>query len=243
VRTGNPKRPTSDMALGGVYYAIVTQNKDEELSLARVKVRFPWMDGGDQDQTHWARVSAPMIGAEFGAYTLPEVNDTVLVMFIAGDIRWPVVIGGVWNKTDTPPELNEDGKNDFRFIKSRAGSRMLLDDSSNSKVVLADVKSTNSLGIGDFAEGGSGNSAFEIPVATAINGGKSKGVSATASKGTMNLWCPAGTLTIKAKNVEITASDKADFKAGGDMKLSGGTMGVLNGTGGVKLDGSKVKVN
>jgi phage baseplate assembly protein gpV len=243
MRTGNPKRPTSDMALGGVYNAIVTQNKDEEKSLARVKVRFPWMPGGDQDQSHWARVSAPMIGAEFGAFTLPEVDDTVLVMFIAGDIRWPVVIGGVWNKVDTPPDVNEDGKNDFRFIKSRAGSRLLLDDSAKGKVVLSDFKNGNCLGVGEFGSGGSGGSAFEVPAPSAINGNPSKGVSATSSKGTLNLWCPAGTLTIKAQHVEITASDKADFKAGGDMTLEGGASGTVNGSSGVKLDGSKVKIN
>lgn len=243
MRTGNPKRPTSDMSLGGVYYAIVTQNKDEEKKLARIKVRFPWMPGGDQDQTHWARLAVPMIGAEFGTFTLPEVEDTVLVMFIAGDIRWPVIVGGIWNEKDKPPDVNENGKNDFRFIKSRAGSRLLFDDSDKTKTVLADFDNGNSIGAGQFAEGGDSPNKFEIKAPTAINGNPEKGVGATSSEGDVNIWCPNGTLTIKAKHAELTASDKAELKAGGAMTLEGGSQGIVNGSSAVKLDGSKVKIN
>ncbi|HUH02717.1 MAG TPA: phage baseplate assembly protein V [Kofleriaceae bacterium] len=243
MRSGNPRRPTSDMSLGGIYYAIVTQNKDEEMKLARVKVRFPWMPGGDQDQTHWARVAVPMIGGEFGAFTLPEVEDTVLVMFIAGDIRWPVIIGGSWNHVDTPPEVNENGKNDFRFIKSRAGHRLLFDDSSKTKIALTDFNNGNSIGVGEFGEGGDSPNKFEIKAPSAINGSPQKGVGVTSSEGDVNIWCPNGTLTIEAQHAELTASDKAELKAGGAMTLEGGANGVVNGSAGVKLDGSKVNVN
>ena len=34
---------------------------------------------------------------------LPEVNDEVLVTFIHGDMRVPVVLGGLWNGVDVPP--------------------------------------------------------------------------------------------------------------------------------------------
>ena len=37
--------------------------------------RLPWLPGGDSDQTFWAPVSVPMIGGEFGTYTLPEIED------------------------------------------------------------------------------------------------------------------------------------------------------------------------
>jgi len=69
-----------------VYYAIVTQNDDCEDAVARVKVRYPWMPEGGKDQSHWAHVAVPMIGCEFGTYTLPEIDDTVYVVFMAGDI-------------------------------------------------------------------------------------------------------------------------------------------------------------
>jgi hypothetical protein len=162
VNSGGPKRAPLDPQLCGIYYGIVCQNKDEEGKVARVKVRFPWLPGGDKDQAHWALLAVLMEGEKFGTYTVPEIDDTVMVVFLHGDIRRPVVIGGMWNKTDTPPEVNENGKNDFRFIKSRSGHRFLLDDSSKVKVVITDKDNKNYIGCGEFAKGGDGRNAFEM---------------------------------------------------------------------------------
>src|SRR5262249_60948242 len=137
------------------------ENKDTEKGLARVKVSLKWLDNGAQDQAHWAALSTPMAGDKCGFYTIPDVGDTVAVMFIAGDINYPVVLGGVWNKTDKSPEENGNGKNDFRGYRSRAGSRVILDDSSNSKVMLADKTNKNVVAVGSFSKGGDGPNAAE----------------------------------------------------------------------------------
>ena len=39
-----------------------------------------------------------------GFYSLPEVDDEVIVVFQQGDIRHPYIIGGLWNGKDEPPE-------------------------------------------------------------------------------------------------------------------------------------------
>ena len=230
------------MALCGIYYAIVTQNKDEEKKMARVKVRFPWMPGGDKDQSHWAHIAVPMTGDKFGTFTLPEVEDTVLVVFIAGDINHPVVIGGMWNQVDKPPEVNENGKNDFRFIKSRSGHRFLFDDTDKTKVVLTDRTNTNYMGAGAFAEGGESPNKMELKAPQPINGNPEKGVATCSMEGTFNIWCPKGTLDIAAKHVEITASDKADIKAGGKLNLEGVTNAKCISIKASKYEGSKIKI-
>lgn len=238
---GVPAPATGDMAMGGIYYAIVTQNKDER-KLGRVKVRFPWMPGGDKDQSAWAHIAVPMCGDKFGTFTLPEVNDTVAVVFLAGDINHPVVIGGVWSTVDTPPEVNENGKNDFRFVKSRSGHRVLLDDSSKTKVVFTDRTNTNYIGAGNFAEGGDSPNKMELKAPSPINGSPKEGVAISSMEGTVNVWCPAGTLTIKAQHVEITASDKAAVKAGGDMTLESGMAATVSSTGAGKYEGSNTNI-
>ena len=83
MRPGGPRTLSSDGTLVGVYYAVVVQNKDEEKKLGRVKVKLPWLDNGDTDQTQWAQLATPMAGAEFGWYTLPDVGDVVAVVFLA----------------------------------------------------------------------------------------------------------------------------------------------------------------
>src|SRR3569623_2353441 len=97
-----------------------------------------------------------MEGKKFGWYTLPDVDDVVVVAFVDGEMAHPVLLGGVWSKADNSPEPNEDGKNNFRGYRSRAGARLLLDASDKTKVVLADKTGKNMVGVGNFAKAGAG---------------------------------------------------------------------------------------
>src|SRR4051794_17462840 len=107
MRAGGPRHDSLDNVHYGLHYGVVCQNKDTEQSLNRVKVKFPWLDQGDTDQTHWAQLLTPMEGGKHGWYNLPEIDDVVVVAFIQGDFRQPVVLGGVWSATDKSPEPNE----------------------------------------------------------------------------------------------------------------------------------------
>ena len=69
----------------GVVVGIVTNNQDDE-KMHRVKVRFPWLADGEDDESHWARVATPMSGNGRGGYFLPEVDDEVLVAFEHGSV-------------------------------------------------------------------------------------------------------------------------------------------------------------
>lgn len=239
MRAGGPRAATSHMTLFGVYYGVVTQNQDPE-NKCRVKVRLPWLENGADEQAHWAQVSVPMAGNEYGWYTLPDVDDVVAVMFIAGDITRPVVLGGVWSKTDPPPEKNE-GNNDFRGYRSRAGSRVVFDDSSNGKVYLADKTDKNAVVVGSFQKGSSGPNARHGDVPPAISGSPQGGVSIASMEGEINLTAK-GKLKVDAQNVEITSKTNVDIKAGGNANFEGGMVGC-NGSGGAKLEGSSTKIN
>jgi len=226
-----------DHALGGVYYAIVTQNDDPDGPGGRVKVRYPWMPDGDKDQSFWAQICVPMIGDEFGTYTLPDVEDEVMVVFVAGDMNYPVVIGGGWSKTDTPPETNEDGKNDFRLIKSRACHRLIFDDTKNTKIVLSDTGDKHVVDVGAHKKQGSSPNAIDVPAL-----GSDKGVAAVASSGTLNLWCPNGKLSVQAKGVQVTADQSVDVKGGSELTLRGASGATLSAQSAGKFQGGILKV-
>lgn len=72
MRPGGSRPWTSNSTLAGVYFGIVTDNKDTEQKLGRVKCRFPWLDQGDTDQAHWAQLATPMCGNKFGWWMLPD---------------------------------------------------------------------------------------------------------------------------------------------------------------------------
>lgn len=121
----------------GVAIAIVTHNNDPQ-GLGRVKVRFPWHS--DPRDSHWARIASPMAGKDRGLVMLPEIDDEVLVAFEQENIRFPYIIGGLWNGQDKPPEKNADGKNNKRLLKSRKKHYLLFDDGPKGSVEIAHEK-------------------------------------------------------------------------------------------------------
>jgi len=238
VAAGGERAWSSNMTLTGVYFGIVCQNKDEEKKLGRIKVRFPWLDHGDQDQAHWAQIATPMSGNKFGWWMLPDVGDVVAVMFIAGDMRQPVVLGGIWSKVDPPPEPVTDGKNEFRGYKSRCGHRFLMDDSSKAKVTFRDKTDALQLSVGNFDKGGSGPNAHDMPKP---QGAGTSGVAAASMTGKLKILCPSGKLTIEGINVEVSADQKLDMNAQGNLNLKGATTTVAS-SGASKYEGATVNI-
>jgi uncharacterized protein involved in type VI secretion and phage assembly len=105
-------------------------------------VSYPWLS--DDAESPWARVMTPMAGGDRGIVFRPEVGDEVLLLFEHGDVRFPYIIGGVWNGTDQPPQnRGADGDNDIRLIRSRSGHEITLDDTSGSEKILITDSSGN----------------------------------------------------------------------------------------------------
>ncbi|MGE0546817.1 MAG: phage baseplate assembly protein V [Kofleriaceae bacterium] len=237
MRPGGPRGDTLDQLQYGLHYAIVCQNNDPD-KLGRVKVRLPWLDRGDSDQTHWAQLLTPMAGNQFGWYTLPDVDDVVVVMFIAGDVSQPVIIGGVWSKPDSPPEPNSDGANNFRGYRSRSGHRLIFDDTDQVKLVVADNTTKNMVGIGKFDRAGTGPNVCAI-YKPAMAG--SSGVSISSMEGRLEVTCKSGTLKVTGANIKISAETAVDIKAGGDLRIDGSSTAKL--TSGSPSDYDAPKVN
>src|SRR6185503_4144185 len=104
--------------------------------LGRVKVKLPILSEGET--TFWVPIVMPGAGKNRGWFFIPEPEDEVLVMFEHGDMNRGIVVGSLWNGKDTPPDNNKDGKNDRRVIKSRQGSRVVMDDGDSPNVIIED---------------------------------------------------------------------------------------------------------
>ncbi len=238
MRPGGPRADTMDAVQYGLHYGIVCQNKDPD-NLDRIKVRFPWLDNGETDQTHWAQLLTPMEGKKFGWYTLPDVEDVVVVMFIAGDISQPVIVGGVWSKPDFSPEPNEDGANNFRGYRSRVGHRMVFDDTNGgTKVWFADKTTKLMVGVGKFAKDGAGPNICAV-WKPAMAG--EFGVSISTMEGKMEITAKEK-LIIKAANIKINAKTTIDMKAGGDLKMEGSSAAKLTSSDVSNYDGKPIDI-
>jgi uncharacterized protein involved in type VI secretion and phage assembly len=80
---------------------IVTNNDDPERQ-GRVRVKYPSLD---EIEGGWARVVTLNAGDERGILMLPDIGDEVLVAFLHGDTRHPLVLGSLFNGVDKPGDL------------------------------------------------------------------------------------------------------------------------------------------
>jgi uncharacterized protein involved in type VI secretion and phage assembly len=190
----------------GLAVAIVTQNQDPE-GLCRVKVSFPWHE--QPRESYWARLAMPMAGPDRGVVFIPEVGDEVLVAFEREDLRFPYVLGSLWNGKDKPPLSNDDGKNDQRTLHSRKHHYLLFDDGAQGVVELKHEKGRRVLldDTGFRVEDEKGNKvqvdsttgAMTIEATGALT---LKGATVSIQAGTLELKASA-TLTIRGSLVTI----------------------------------------
>ncbi|MDQ3735388.1 MAG: VgrG-related protein [Actinomycetota bacterium] len=127
---GRGGRGWGDLAVG-----IVT-NSDDPMRLGRVRVKFPTLT--EDDESTWARVVGVGAGPTRGLQCLPSVADEVLVGFEHGDTGRPVVIGGLWNGEDKPPdgEYVVDGEIQAWTWTSRSGHSVVLRDDPDKSITV-----------------------------------------------------------------------------------------------------------
>ena len=70
---------------------------------------------------------------------IPDVGDEVLVTFVNGDPRYPIVIGGLWNGSDTAPESISGGRNMRKIIRSKNGVKLTLEDEDGQEQCIVET--------------------------------------------------------------------------------------------------------
>ena len=186
----------------GVAVAVVKENKDSS-GLGRVKVSFPWHS--QPQQSYWARVATPMAGKKRGIYFIPEVGDEVLVAFERGDLRFPYVLGSLWNGPDPSPETNADGNNDLRVIHSRSDHKITINDNSGTPLIQIEIANGQRVTLD------------KDKVELADKNGNKVTMQAT---GAMTLEA-AASITMKAPQISIEASGTMTVKSGGTLTVQG----------------------
>jgi len=127
-----PRSRSTDQRYYGVAEGLVT-NVDDPQKLGRVKLKFPWFD--PQMESEWCRVRQFYAGNDYGAFFIPEVGDEVLVAFIHGDMRLPIILGGLYNGKDKPPSSRQGSTKDEKLIRTKGKNEILMDDSSGKKKI------------------------------------------------------------------------------------------------------------
>lgn len=179
--------------LFGSYLAEVVSVRDDR-NQGRVQVRLLGFDGvGDQDAPIWARVAVPFAGADRGAFMIPDKGDEVVVQFVHGDPRQPIVIGGLWNGQAGPPEaIGGDGERVDRWtFVGRQGTRVaIVEEAAGAKITLTTPQRTESI---EITEQGGGKIEIKTMMSTITL--DSEGVSVQTTK-----------VKVTAAQIEVTAA-------------------------------------
>lgn len=149
---------------------------------------------------------------------LPEVDDEVLIAFEHGDINFPYVIGALWNSEDTPPEKNEDGKNNIRKIRSRSGHEIIFDDNDAERKERVEIHSNAGHEI--VLDDSAGKEKVSVKDKTGSNYIEIDSVKNSITvESTMKL-------IVKSQVIQIEAGATIDIKAGGVIKIQGAVVKI-----------------
>ena len=186
-----------------LFLAKVVNVKDPD-SLNRVQVRLYNADGiADQDGPLWARVAVPFAGGKRGAFFIPDVDDEVVVAFLAGDPRHIIVLGSLWNGHDQAPEtIGGSGQNVDRWtFTGKAGTRIAIVEQPASS---ATVTFTTPGGLTGTLTDQDGSIQFSNTEQTSVRI-DSSGVTINAPTGQVQITA-ASSVTVTAPSVTVNAA-------------------------------------
>jgi uncharacterized protein involved in type VI secretion and phage assembly len=210
-----PRAQTTDKRFYGVVEALVVDVIDPEKE-GRVKLQFPWFD--EDVVIEWSRVRQFYAGNGYGAFFVPEVGDEVLVAFVHGDMRMPVVLGGLYNGEDKPPSDRQKAK-DQKMIRTKAGHELVFDDSSKERRIKLTTAASHVLDLDDKDKKvlvkTSGGHELELDdgantVTVKTSGGQSMVLDANGGRVTVT----GATVVLDASSVQVGGAS-ASVKVGG----------------------------
>ncbi|GAA2241511.1 hypothetical protein GCM10010401_12870 [Rarobacter faecitabidus] len=248
-----PHQATTDSALPSRFdrltIGVVTDvgSKSKDSTLGSVKVKFVALD--NQIASHWASVMQLGAAAGRGLALLPEINDQVVIGFVDGDTRRPVVLGGLFsakNQPDLPDDL-VDGNGTVRVhsLVTANGDRLELHSGSEKAkhfIRLALKNGNHEIVLGE--DGVKVNVPSGEPIA--IKAGDSSitldGNGSIKLKGTTIELAADSSIKLSAAEVKIDAKSQAELSSAGALKLKG-AIANLEASGPVNVKGAVVNLN
>lgn len=215
--TSSPAHAAGPLAIGTV------DDIDDPNAWGRVKVRLPWLDG--DISSVWARLALPAAGDKRGFFFIPEIGDEVVVGFLGGDARYPVVLGSLWNGPQAPPLTLDAQKNAIRAIVSRAGHSFTFDDSDDAPKVQVKTNAGQTATLDDS----SGSEKIELKDKTGNSiTMDSQGITLTAASGKdVAIKASGGKVSIDALQLDGKASGAAKIESSATLDLqASATLGL-----------------
>lgn len=222
----------------GVHFAEVVELQGDPNSKNRVKVKIPFLKNSD-DGGVWATLSNfyTTLGEESsgGSFFYPEIGTQVIVSFVSGDPRFPVILGSTFTKNVKPyKEDSIDDSNNIKAIVTRENLMVEFDDevkkitiqtSENNSIIISEDEESQGISITDINENKIITSKDEgIKVITTNSDISIESAMAITIKSKQDLTLESeGNIVLNGNNIECNAKSKfsADGSSGTDISSSG----------------------
>ena len=222
----------------------------------RIMVTLPLMQ--DDSTGIWARLSTFYATNTAGNFFIPEIGDEVVIGFLNGDPRYPIVLGAMYSSSNTAPydltadnytkafvtkalnKIEFDDEKKVITVTTPGGNEAIMDD--DQKSVTIQDQNSNSVVLnedGITLKDKSGNkivmssSGIEINSASDVKIVASQNVNASA---TSNIELSA-TQNVSISGLEISNSANTSFKATGNASAE------VSASGNTTIKGAMVMIN
>jgi type VI secretion system secreted protein VgrG len=269
-----PSRTTLQPRIDGPQTAVVTGPPGEEIHTdehGRVKVQFHWARNGSNDEksSSWVRVSQSWAGAGHGTMFLPRIGEEVIVEFLNGDLRQPVIVGRLYNGEKKPPHslpgnktistiktassIGGGGSNELRFEDKKGAEEIYLHAENDLTIEIENDKE-ETIGTAELTKVGLNRTtmvgkdlnetiAGNKQVSVGINQSETIGGQVSVSAGKDWNRSIGGNLTENVSKSCTLNAKKIIFSAKDEIKLNTGKASiVLDKSGDIRIKGKSIMI-
>jgi type VI secretion system secreted protein VgrG len=214
---------------------------------ATVKVAFPW---DEQVSTHWIPVTQIFGGnGSSGALFLPQVGDTVLVNFVQGDPRRPVVVGVLYNgRNRMAPFANGCAQGLRMGVIAPSGNEFSMNEVSGSEQMFINAsRDMNTIVVNDSIIDVQNDQTVTIAKNQSTEAGEKMEFKVGENTITMDmqkieLKGSMGSITIGPSGIAVSSSGEMSIE-GVNLVATGSAAAEVSSSGMTQLKGSLVMVN
>ncbi len=224
--------------VNGLYVAIVKQVQEDPGKEFRVQVTVPTLD----DETLWARLAVPYATEGAGAFFYPEVKDEVIIAFVGGDARDPIMLGALHSSTRAPAYTPDAANTKKGFVTA---AKLSLEFDDKQKILTLKTPGGNQLVISDAAKGLTLTDQQKNTITMAADGITLESKSALTIKAAKDLILKStgGSVSIEA-TAGITASgQQVSISGKASLELASKATAKLEATGPLTVKGLTVLIN
>ena len=219
--------------IGGLHIGKVVKPDGDPTGENKIQVEIPLLNGANSKV--WARLSAFWASNGYGAFSIPDAGDEVVLGFFNSDPCHAVVLGSLYSSKQKPPcELKKE--NDIHALLTKSKIKVELDD--KDKVVTVETPEKNSVKISDKDKSISLTDQNKNKIVLNSSGITIESAKDLTLKAKMNVKVEAGAsldaqaksnLTLKGLKIEATANTELTVKGNAKAEISAAGQTVVKG--------------